>query len=75
MVGEHGVARTELAPDGSVFVHGELWAATSAAPLAAGTAVVVKAVHGLRLDVEAAGETSPPHSGQPPPQEVVSSPP
>ena len=54
MIGELGVARTPLSPDGKVFVHGELWSARASASLDAGTAVRVKAVEGLRVIVEAA---------------------
>lgn len=52
MVGEIGEARTALSPTGSVFVHGELWNARSAAAVAAGDRVRVLAVDGMRLDVE-----------------------
>ncbi|HEX8619937.1 MAG TPA: nodulation protein NfeD [Thermoanaerobaculia bacterium] len=53
MVGEIGVARTTLQPDGKVFVHGELWNATAASEIAAGSKVRVRAVEGLRVIVEA----------------------
>lgn len=52
MVGEIGVARTELMPDGKVFVHGELWNATASGAIAAGARVRVASVNGLRLIVE-----------------------
>jgi membrane-bound serine protease (ClpP class) len=52
MIGEIGVARTSLEPDGKVFVHGELWNARAAGPLSAGTRVRVRGVDGLRLLVE-----------------------
>jgi membrane-bound serine protease (ClpP class) len=55
MIGEIGVARTSLEPDGTVFVRGELWNARAADPLVAGTRVRVRAVDGLRLMVEAEG--------------------
>jgi len=54
LIGEVGVARTELAPAGKVFVHGELWDASSRAPVATGDYVVVRQVDGLRLEVEPA---------------------
>lgn len=58
LVGERGVARSDLDPEGKVFVHGELWRARAEAPVAAGQTVEVTAVHGLRLRVRAAeGET------------------
>jgi membrane-bound serine protease (ClpP class) len=54
IVGEMGVARTELAPSGKVFVHGELWNARSAQPIHRGTEVRVVSVAQLELVVEAA---------------------
>lgn len=55
MLGELGEATAEIGPDaGEAFVHGELWAARSAQPIAAGTAVRVREVRGLVLHVEAA---------------------
>src|SRR5207237_5512576 len=55
MVGEIGVARTQLAPAGKVFVHGEIWDATSRAPVSSGQQIVVRHVDGLRLEVEPVG--------------------
>ena len=54
MVGEIGVARTMLEPDGKVFVHGELWNATARNSIPMGARVRVRAVEGLRVLVEAA---------------------
>jgi membrane-bound serine protease (ClpP class) len=54
MVGEVGVTRTPLSPEGKVFVHGELWSARANGSLDSGTRVRVKAVEGLRVIVEAA---------------------
>jgi membrane-bound serine protease (ClpP class) len=51
MVGEVGVAKTEIAADGRVFVHGEWWNAHSAAPIPVGAKVRVVGVDGLLLDV------------------------
>jgi membrane-bound serine protease (ClpP class) len=51
LVGEIGVARTPLHPDGKVFVHGELWDAVSSASISAGERVQVRSVEGLRLTV------------------------
>lgn len=53
LLGERGVALTAVGPKGTVWVHGERWQAVAAVPLAAGTAVRVRAVLGLRLEVEA----------------------
>lgn len=52
MIGEVGIARTPLAPQGKVFVHGELWDAVSLVNVAAGESVVVRNVNGLQLQVE-----------------------
>jgi membrane-bound serine protease (ClpP class) len=52
MVGELGVAQTELAPAGKVFVHGEIWQARAAGKIQPGTRVRVKEVQGLTLVVE-----------------------
>ena len=51
LIGEVGVARTPIAPRGTVFVHGEIWNATSAKPIEAGSRVVVRRVVGLELEV------------------------
>jgi membrane-bound serine protease (ClpP class) len=60
LVGETGVARTALAPQGKVFVHGELWDAVATAPLAPGQPVVVRKVDGLTLQVEPVASVAPP---------------
>ncbi|HYH07776.1 MAG TPA: nodulation protein NfeD [Thermoanaerobaculia bacterium] len=54
MVGEIGIARTPVAVDGKVFVHGELWNATAQNEIAEGTRVRVRSVEGLRVVVERA---------------------
>jgi len=54
MIGEIGVTRTPLGPDGKVFVHGELWNARARNEIAAGTRVRVRSVEGLRVLVEPA---------------------
>jgi membrane-bound serine protease (ClpP class) len=51
LVNERGVARTALAPEGRVFVHGELWRAVGERPVAAGEPVVVTGVDGMTLRV------------------------
>ncbi len=53
MIGEMGVAVSDIHPEGRVMVHGEYWAAEAAAPIAAGTKVRVVNVHGLKVQVEA----------------------
>lgn len=60
MIGEVGIARTQLAPEGKVFVHGEIWNAVANTPVAEGTRVRVAAVSGLRLLVEAANQAASP---------------
>ena len=52
MVGEEGRAATAVASEGKVYVHGELWDARSASPVAAGEPVRVLAVEGARVVVE-----------------------
>ncbi|MFZ0537663.1 MAG: nodulation protein NfeD [Candidatus Sulfotelmatobacter sp.] len=52
MVGEIGIAQTNLSPKGKVFVHGELWDAISSCAVSAGQSVVVNRVDGLLLQVE-----------------------
>jgi membrane-bound serine protease (ClpP class) len=56
MLDEIGVAKTELAPEGQVFVHGEWWNAASSAPVPAGSKVRVVGVEGLKLRVVPAQE-------------------
>jgi membrane-bound serine protease (ClpP class) len=56
MVGEIGTAQTPLAPNGKVFVHGELWDATASSPIAQGESVAVKRVDGLHLKVDPVSE-------------------
>jgi membrane-bound serine protease (ClpP class) len=52
IVGELGVACTDLAPSGKVFVHGELWNAHSAKPIHPGDQIRVVAIRELDLEVE-----------------------
>jgi membrane-bound serine protease (ClpP class) len=54
MIGEVGITQTPLSPSGKVFVHGEVWDATSSSPVDAGQSVVVRQVEGLRLRVDPA---------------------
>ncbi len=51
MVGEVGVARTDIGEGGSVFVHGEHWNAFSDAPIPQGSKVEVVFVQGLKVQV------------------------
>jgi membrane-bound serine protease (ClpP class) len=52
LVGETGVARTALSPQGKVFVQGALWDAIASSPLAIGQLIVVRRVDGLILYVD-----------------------
>lgn len=52
MIGEIGEALTPIAPNGKVRVHGEIWWAKSAAPIAAGEKVKIVLVEGLQITVE-----------------------
>jgi membrane-bound serine protease (ClpP class) len=54
LIGQIGVAQTELAPSGKVFVRGELWDARAAGDVRAGDSVRVRAVQGFELEVESA---------------------
>jgi membrane-bound serine protease (ClpP class) len=52
MIGETGTARTDLAPSGKVFVHGELWDAESGETVRAGEKVkVLEVLGGLKIKV------------------------
>jgi membrane-bound serine protease (ClpP class) len=51
LVHERGVARTQLAPRGKVFVHGEIWDAVAEEPIEPDTPVEVIGVDGMRLRV------------------------
>lgn len=51
LLGKVGVVKQALDPDGKVFVHGELWKATSAVPIENGRKVRITGVEGLTLTV------------------------
>ncbi len=52
MIGEKGVAVTDLRPGGRVYVHGEYWNAVSDEEVASGAAIEVESVAGLTLKVK-----------------------
>lgn len=52
MIGEIGIAKTDIANEGKVHVHGEYWNAFSQTPITAGSRVRVVKVEGLRVEVE-----------------------
>ncbi len=54
LVGRTGIASTALWPDGQVRIAGELWGARCEGGCDPGTSVVVRAIEGLTLVVEAA---------------------
>lgn len=54
MIGEIGVARTQLQPAGKVFIHGELWNAVARTAVPEGARVRVSGIDGLQLIVEPA---------------------
>jgi membrane-bound serine protease (ClpP class) len=53
LIGEIGVVRQALTPEGKILVHGELWRARSSRPVVPGKRVRVVAADGLLLEVEA----------------------
>jgi membrane-bound serine protease (ClpP class) len=62
LIGEMGLAKTDIHAMGRVFVHGEWWNARSKQPIAAGTPVRVVQRDGLTLSV-AAEESFPEETG------------
>jgi membrane-bound serine protease (ClpP class) len=57
LVGQVGLVRTTLDPEGMVLVFGEIWTAVAAdAPVNAGEHVTVEAVHGLKATVRRSTE-------------------
>jgi membrane-bound serine protease (ClpP class) len=53
LVGETGIVKQSLAPEGKVAVHGELWNAVAGKNIAVGAKVRVVGVKGLVIEVEA----------------------
>jgi membrane-bound serine protease (ClpP class) len=52
MIGEIGLALTEIQEEGKVRVHGEIWQASSSSPIRRGDKVKVRAVSGMKVEVE-----------------------
>ena len=52
MIGEVGIAKSDVLTDGKVFVHGEYWNASSATAIPEGAPIRVVKVQGLKLQVE-----------------------
>jgi membrane-bound serine protease (ClpP class) len=55
MIGAVGEARTDIDPEGKVFVLGELWNAHAPSRVGIGEQVVVRKIEGLELEVEKSG--------------------
>jgi membrane-bound serine protease (ClpP class) len=55
LLGERGVAKTDVFGQGKVFLHGELWNAKSEEPIMPGEQVIVTGVEGLLLMVKKKG--------------------
>jgi membrane-bound serine protease (ClpP class) len=51
LVGKVGVATTDFSPNGKIKVHGEIWSASSEAPIKTGDTVRVESINGLFLKV------------------------
>jgi membrane-bound serine protease (ClpP class) len=51
MIDEIGIALTNINGEGKVRVHGEIWQASSGAPIAEGERIKVLAVDGMRIRV------------------------
>jgi len=60
MIGQIGTAQTPLAPQGKVFMHGEIWDAVSNSAVPVGQSVVVRSLKGLLLRVEPVGSRPEP---------------
>ena len=56
LVGEIGIVKKALVPEGKVFVHGELWNARSKDPIAEDAKVRIVQVVNLVLEVEAVNQ-------------------
>jgi len=54
LVGDVGLAHTDLSPRGKVSVHGELWDGVASVQVPAGQPIVVRKVEGLELQVDPA---------------------
>ncbi len=59
LIGEEGVAETDLLPEGKVFIHGEIWDGVAEGSVKKGERVRVKAVRGLKLIVEKVEPSQP----------------
>jgi membrane-bound serine protease (ClpP class) len=55
LVGERGVATTDIDPGGQAFIHGEIWTVLSRARIAKGEEIEVVSVKGLKPEVRRVG--------------------
>ncbi len=58
LVGQTGVVKKTLDPEGNVYVHGELWSAVCDGTITEGESVVVEKVDGLKVKVKKANSAS-----------------
>ena len=56
LIGMRGVAKTSLAPEGTVFLRGEYWTARAAEEIPVDARVEAVAVDGMRLQVKRADD-------------------
>lgn len=54
MVGQRGLAKTNLTPKGTIIIHGEMWNGVSEEPIEAGHPIEVTHIDGLTLHVKPA---------------------
>jgi membrane-bound serine protease (ClpP class) len=59
LIGEHGVVRSPMNPNGKVFVRGTLWDAVATTNLEVGHQIVVRGVKDLVLEVEPLAASQP----------------
>ncbi len=52
LIGQTALAKTGIAPEGKVFIHGEIWNARSSEKIKKGEQVVIEKVEGLKLIVK-----------------------
>ncbi len=60
LVGEVGLAKTDIDGAGQAFIHGEIWTVSSDEKIGQGEAVEVVSIEGLRLHVRRAGSKDQP---------------
>ncbi|HVP58108.1 MAG TPA: NfeD family protein, partial [bacterium] len=63
LVGEIGVAQTDIDLTGQAFIHGELWTVSSVEKIAKGDEIQVVSIEGLRPQVRRAGSGTEPERG------------